>query len=91
MHKHHNMWSTSSSRSCVRRLSRTSKTAQHDDVAAGRNSKRRHRNGLALLVVPYLLLGPWLQRHGVLAGWRGRGVATVGETLQNCCASFFLV
>ena len=51
---------------------------QHDDAKAERAAKRRHRNGLAMLVVPYLVLGPWLQRHGVLAGWRGQAVASAG-------------
>ena len=59
---------------------RTDGLAHDSDAKAGRAPKRRHRNGLAMLVVPYLVLGPWLQRHGVLAGWRGQAVASAGAS-----------
>ena len=59
---------------------RTKHTAQHEDGSV-RAARKRHKNALAMLVVPYLVLGPWLQRHGVLAGWRGQAVATAGMLL----------
>ena len=59
-------------------LARRMKHTAHPEDGSLRAARKRHKNGLAMLVVPYLVLGPWLQRHGVLAGWRGQAVATAG-------------
>ena len=56
---------------------RTKSSVQHEDSLM-RVARKRNKNGLAMLVVPYLVLGPWLQRHGVLAGWRGQAIASAG-------------
>ena len=66
---------------CFACLRRTDSAAGGDGPM--RAARRRHKNGLALLVVPYLVLGPWLQRHGVLAGWRGQAVASAGKNIPT--------
>ena len=68
---------------CRRSSDAAGKSGGECDAGGKSVTRGRCGWGLGALVVPYLLLGPWLQESGWLAGWRGQALALAGAHNQE--------